>query len=1030
MPESLTAAVARMIRSRDLAGLDRTAAALRAGAEQAPDGDARAQRLSWLAYVLLERVRHTGAEEDLLAAVQAFDDVLLEPADPAELSNLASALTEMYERTSERGLLDRIVSAYRRAYEQAVEDDPNRCAFASNLSNALRLRFAHSADNGDLEEMVTWSRRAVAEGAGHPRSDAFMGNLSLALRLRAEHTGDEDAINEAVSLARRALELEGDGPALAWRLSNLGGTLHERYDMSGAPADLAEAIDMHRRAVESGPSVPGRQSNLALALRADFERTGDAAVLDQAIQASRDAVDAAPGDARLLANLALALRVRFEHGGEPHDLEEALAHGQRTLDLASPEHFDRAGYLANQAGTLRLRFVLRGSREDLDTAAALCREALLLVPEGNPDRAMYLSNLGGIQQTLAEHTGAAADFDAAVETGRLAVAATAPGHPERAARLANLSNALRVLGEHHGGLGALDEAVQAGRQAVDATREDEPDLAGRLLNLGNALARRHALTGAAADLDGALAARRAATELTAAPVAVRVGAAREWGDTAASAARWELALDGYAAGVRLLPLVAWRGLSRTGQEVRIAEWAGLASDAAACAIAAGRYEQAVELLELGRSVLWNRLLETRTHLSDLHQRYPELAARLDEARAELDAAPADTPLRRSRRLRAARAWEQAVTEVRALPGYADFLRPAPFTSLRTAPLDGAAVLVNLSDLRCDALVVTAGGVGAVRLPQVTLKQVAERADAFTAAISTLTTEMATLASQRAARGVAHETLEWLYDAIAEPALSIVTARRVWWCPTRALTQLPLQGAGHHVDGSRRTVLDRTTSSTIPSLSALLRARQPARPMAAPPRLLLTVLPQTPGMPPLTGADEEAAAVREEVTGVPVTTLRGRQATRDAVRAALASHSFAHFACHGVLDLAEPSQSGVYLQDGVLSVAEISGLRLEDAELAVLSACHTAVNAARLADEAVHPAAAFQMAGFRQVIATSWPVSDSAAADLASRLYHQLSAPGRLTADTVPGAFHRTIRDLRDQEPRAVATWAAYLHTGP
>jgi CHAT domain-containing protein len=198
----------------------------------------------------------------------------------------------------------------------------------------------------------------------------------------------------------------------------------------------------------------------------------------------------------------------------------------------------------------------------------------------------------------------------------------------------------------------------------------------------------------------------------------------------------------------------------------------------------------------------------------------------------------------------------------------------------------------------------------------------------------------------------------------------------------------------------------------------------------PSKLLMTVIPQTPGMVPLAGADEEAAVVKRETTGVPITILRGQQATRDAVRTALPGHSFAHFACHGVLDLTEPSRSGVCLHDGVLSVSEISGLRLEDAELAVLSACHTAANTAQFADEAIHPAAALQLAGFRQVIATSWPVSDSAAADLAGRLYRELSVPGRLIADVIPEAFHRSIRDLRDHDPRAVTTWAAYLHTGP
>ena len=171
-------------------------------------------------------------------------------------------------------------------------------------------------------------------------------------------------------------------------------------------------------------------------------------------------------------------------------------------------------------------------------------------------------------------------------------------------------------------------------------------------------------------------------------------------------------------------------------------------------------------------------------------------------------------------------------------------------------------------------------------------------------------------------------------------------------------------------------------------------------------------------------------MQREAAQAPITVLRGARATRDAVRSALTSHSFAHFACHGVLDLAEPSRSGICLHDGVLPVSEIAGLRLAGAELAVLSACHTAGNAAQLTDEALHPAAAFQLAGFRQVIATSWPVSDAAAADLASRFYHQLRVPGGVTADAVPAALHTAVRALRDDDPRAVTTWAAYLHTGP
>ncbi len=57
-----------------------------------------------------------------------------------------------------------------------------------------------------------------------------------------------------------------------------------------------------------------------------------------------------------------------------------------------------------------------------------------------------------------------------------------------------------------------------------------------------------------------------------------------------------------------------------------------------------------------------------------------------------------------------------------------------------------------------------------------------------------------------------------------------------------------------------------------------------------------------------------------------------------------------------------------------------------AELAFLSACETAQPGARLADEAIHLASAFSLAGYRHVIGTLWPVGDQHAVDIADDIY--------------------------------------------
>ena len=79
--------------------------------------------------------------------------------------------------------------------------------------------------------------------------------------------------------------------------------------------------------------------------------------------------------------------------------------------------------------------------------------------------------------------------------------------------------------------------------------------------------------------------------------------------------------------------MAPRQLERSDQQYAIGGFAGLASDAAALALAdrrEGRGGQqaavrALGLLEAGRAVLLSQALDTRSDLTDLRREHPELA---------------------------------------------------------------------------------------------------------------------------------------------------------------------------------------------------------------------------------------------------------------------------------------------------------------------------------------------------------------------------------------------------------------------
>jgi CHAT domain-containing protein len=152
-------------------------------------------------------------------------------------------------------------------------------------------------------------------------------------------------------------------------------------------------------------------------------------------------------------------------------------------------------------------------------------------------------------------------------------------------------------------------------------------------------------------------------------------------------------------------------------------------------------------------------------------------------------------------------------------------------------------------------------------------------------------------------------------------------------------------------------------------------------------------------------------------------------TAERVVTALASHAWVHFACHGGQDVTDPSRGAVYLADGPLTVLRIAAENFANADLAFLSACETAVGGIHLLDEAIHLAAALMLAGYCQVIATQWSISDIDAPLVADSVYGQLIVRGSPEAADAARAVHQAIAALRAREPGRPDLWAPYLHVG-
>jgi tetratricopeptide (TPR) repeat protein len=943
-----------------------------------------------------------------------------------------------------------------------------------NLSAALQARYELRGSDHDLRDAVRHAREAMSlTKAGEGAYAIRAGALVNALRLESEADDDLALLDEAVALAQSAVDAT---PARirvqrATRLTGLSLVLTARAELGWSAPDADAAVECLRQALAllgaAHPSSAAVTADLAVTLHARYELQGQVADLDEAVRRGREAAGLTraghPDRARYLSNHGAALHSRFEVAGDSADLDAAVEVLREAVDATPPADARRAARWANLSSALRERHAVLGARADAAEAVAAARAAAGAVPAGHADRPSYLTKLA---LALAAESDAASDSGAASDPapGLLAqarsvlaeaIAATPLASPAYLDRMSNQAGLLMRLFERTGAGELLDEAIAVIGQVVAAAPADRPGLAAHESNLGRALYLRSERTGADADRAAAESAFRSAAGRLAASPAARAGAARGWASAAAARRDWPAAVQ---AGTQAIEMIARvnRGLARQDQERRLSASQGLASMAAACCLQAGDLARAIELLDQGRGVLFSQALDMRSDVSGLADADADLAGRFTAARSRLDAPLGDDAsfgpargarsraLAQERRRTAAAEFEDVISDIRHRPGFERFLLAPSLPQLRQAAFAGPVAAINVHAIRSDALILTAARAVTVGLPALTPDAVGEQAVKLFAAIEDAVGG-GHAGSRREAQLAITDVLGWLWDNVAEPVLRQLDddglwdhydgGRRLWWCPTGALAYLPLHAAGRLSAGGRggtsRSVLDHVVSSYTPTIRALAGARQPMAPArTGPPQVTVVAMPKTPGQPDLPHALSEAKLLDAAFPGQ-VRTLIGPQAVRDSVLAALASRPWAHLACHGSTDIERPAESALLVQDyqtSPLTVTDIARLRLRGAELAYLSACDTAQPGVRLLDESVHLASAFQAAGYRHVIATMWPVWDSAALRAARSVYTALARTG--SAADCARAVHATVRAARDRAPATPSAWASLVHYGP
>ena len=782
-----------------------------------------------------------------------------------------------------------------------------------------------------------------------------------------------------------------------------------------------------------------------------------------------------------MTQLANALGKEFERTGELAVLEEAIEVSRQAVDGTPKQHQARLRRLHNLGNRLESHYERKGSVTSLQEAIAVARQVVESVAEDHPDGASFLASLSNKlerqMEVLEDASDVASTLDAVIEMTREAIRMIPPSHREYPSLLNDLARKLAIRYERTDNITDLEEAIQRARLARTATAVDDFTKSVLLATLGDLLEKRFRRTGNIDDRGAAIDVFYEAWHFKwAAPFKRVVAAGRclkllvDKGEIEAAA---RLGMD----AIDFLPTTYTILLDRSDEQFAVEIWASLATDTCAVLLANNQVEDALQYLERGRAVISGKLLDHREDVSELLITHPTLARRYQTLVAIVNTPPIFEPdqqstqeVQRDRRREQMNQLDACIKQIRDIKAHERFLLGQATTDMQEAALGGTIVVVNITDFRSDAIIVTPMNLQAFSLsPLPALLDVKNRSmgelirPLRRSRLMSLDGPVDQDRHGLSGRGEARDAklkglkpkiddfpdfLERLWRGCVKTVLTQLgllnrppdkDLSRIWWIGTGIASSLPFHAAGLHTPGSIENTLSWAISSYTPSIRALRHAREKANFRSETQAVLLVTMPETPGYDNIPCVIVEARAMHDAVQ-LPHSIRQLDRPSREQVLTSLENCSIVHFACHGSSDLWNPSNSCLMLQGppqsplGKLTVKEIMDVNLGQTWLADLSACSTAQNEVRgLADEQLHLASSFQVAGFSHVVTSLWPSRDAIYAQVASIFYRSLmttsDVEGSCMNRAVAESLHKAVIVVREQNADRRHLWAQYIHSG-
>ena len=986
-----------------------------------------------------------GSQEMLSEAFQLYDGIIRSTGEYnfqliPQLEAAALALISRYELGGQIDDLQNAISFTERGLSSPLLANTDKWRFQRLLGVQLGYRFKALEDRKDMESAISYLKAVLdTPGLEEKEQASTLSEYGKVLFLNYKDLHKEEDLNQAEESFKTAIEIWGqeheDVPAT---FNDLGNAMLIRFENTGHSEHLQQCIDYFLEglgALQKFPLLVKRQKHM------------------------------------FFAGLGNAFFVKYEVWDQVADLNQSIFYYQEAVKNTRPTDVQLSLRNGRLAYALQQKFRVTQDKKILLRSQEILK-SVLTSPNAwlPPPSIAFLQNFLGISYLHAFDSSndisfmdlAAECFQAAVDSGCtqpsllnppiINLTRTLTGKYENTKRSEDLQKAMKglmmieMVTKHPGSRelrGLFDTFAKLCAMAYDIEKVQKFALVGLeyyllVANDTSGFPERR--------ISASMEASRLTYEVMNDPVNAR-----------------DILLN----VLDLLPGAILMGTNR-GDQLRAARVvSALPSFIISFSLAAGdEAAEALKVFEQCRSVVWNRLLDLKTDLTDLLEKHPELADRFEQARERLNRTrpqtivTEDSARAQLHQHNMALEYNKVVRLIRQQEGFEHFMLLDAHAHLLELASQGPVIVLNATVYRGDAIMITSEGTSSMTLPAFTFEKCAEYSAFLKYALSSMTSDF------EAASALMTSVLKWLWEAAARPILDklgITGTRdpnqklpRVWWVVNGWTSILPIHAAGDHAralgTSEPCSVMDRAVSSYIPTLRVLdyvrkcasNRASTPRQPLKTP--ALLIKMPETPNDQELPNVDVEIAAVEAILKNISEVTILNRPMRRD-VLPKLAASSMAHFACHGVADKQDPSKSKLKLEDWKefpLDVRAILGLSRSAAAsdplsltFVYLSACETAASKGlKMQNESVHLSAAFQMAGVPYTVASLWSIEDRVSATIAKDFYEVLtlgdgahqSCEEVIEFGRTAEALHEAIVKARNNGVDALL-WGAFVHSG-